>query len=66
MFATISSKDYQVLDYEKPEFDEDYIVFKKSVSETETELHDFMDKCISMVPYISEALKFLARYIYIH
>ncbi|PSN47670.1 Dynein heavy chain 8 [Blattella germanica] len=62
MFTTISTKEYQALDHRKPEFDSDYLIFKNNVSETENELREFMNQCLTQVPNIYEALRLLQRF----
>ncbi|XP_076677676.1 dynein heavy chain 8, axonemal kl-3 isoform X2 [Andrena cerasifolii] len=65
-FQDIASHDYDPLDHRKPYFDADYDKFKKTVTETETELRIFFYKCVSDAPNITEALRVVARFEKLH
>jgi hypothetical protein len=61
MFTKLSSQKYKELDHRSPEFNNDYVLFKQDVSDTEAELQDFLAQCFSQVPNVSEALRLLKR-----
>ncbi|CAG2056143.1 unnamed protein product, partial [Timema podura] len=62
MFKKILTKKYDVLNHRNRDFDSDYVDFKRTVSNIEAELRNFLSDCLARVPNIYEALRLLARF----
>lgn len=61
-FKKISSQKYDPLNHRKPYFDTDYDEFKKNITDTDVKLRTFFYNSISLLPNITQALEFMARY----
>ncbi|XP_068084800.1 dynein axonemal heavy chain 8 [Anabrus simplex] len=62
VFLRIATRKYESLEHRKPDFDDDYLEFKRLISDTEMELYEFMNQCLTATPNIYEYLRLLARF----
>ncbi|XP_075210479.1 dynein heavy chain 8, axonemal kl-3 [Lycorma delicatula] len=62
IYKIISSKPYDALNHRKPDFDNDYEIFKESIINAEKELKAFMEQTLGQIPKFEILLTVLDRF----
>ncbi|XP_047042441.1 dynein axonemal heavy chain 8-like [Helicoverpa zea] len=62
LFKTISTKPYDALDHRRPDFDNDYKIYKEAVANQELLLENFIISTLGKCPTTEIALHLLARF----